>query len=103
VSVQVASSVLAERLPAICGSDTFTTVVSSTSMNVLDMTATAINQGLMSGRACGWELIVTEYDSSYIRFALLVIGFSEKLILRHSRFDARFVLRYFASCMLDAI
>jgi hypothetical protein len=72
-------------------------------MNVLDMTATAINHGLMSGRACGGELIVTGYDSSYIRFALLVIGFSEKLILREWRCDARFVLRYFASCMLDAI
>src|SRR5947209_8332284 len=41
VNVQVASSVLADRLPAICGSDTFTTVVSSTSMKVLDMTAIA--------------------------------------------------------------
>jgi len=72
-------------------------------MNVLDMTATAINQGLMSGRACGCELIVTGYDSSYIRFGLLVIGFSENLILRHWRFDASFVLLYFASCMFDAI
>src|ERR1700686_3997116 len=50
VSVQVASSVLADRLPAMCGNDTFTTVVSSTSMKVLDMTATAINHGLISGR-----------------------------------------------------
>ena len=48
VSVQVASSVLAERFPAICGRETFTTVVSSTSMNVLDITAIAINQGLTS-------------------------------------------------------
>jgi hypothetical protein len=38
VSVQVASSVLAERLPAMCGSETLTTVVSSTSMKMLDMT-----------------------------------------------------------------
>jgi hypothetical protein len=48
VSVQVASSVLAERLPAMCGSETLTTVVSSTSMKVLDMTAIAISQGLIS-------------------------------------------------------
>src|SRR5216684_508119 len=48
VSVQVASSVLAEGLPAMCCSDTLTTVVSSTSMKVLDMTATAISHGLMS-------------------------------------------------------
>jgi hypothetical protein len=54
VNVQVASSVLAERLPAICGSDTFTTVVSSTSMKVLDMTAIATSHGLISGIA--WEL-----------------------------------------------
>ena len=48
VSVHVASSVVAERLPAMCGSETLTTVVSSTSMNVLDMTAIAISQGLIS-------------------------------------------------------
>ena len=48
VSVQVASSLLAERLPAMCGSETLTTVVSSTSMKVLDMTAMAISQGLIS-------------------------------------------------------
>jgi hypothetical protein len=50
VSVHVASSVLAERLPAMCGSETLTTVVSSTSMKVLDMTMTAIaiSQGLIS-------------------------------------------------------
>ena len=48
VSVQVASSLLADKLPAICGKETLTTVVSSTSMNVLDMTAIAISQGLIS-------------------------------------------------------
>src|ERR1019366_9527860 len=48
VSVQVASSLLADKLPAMCGSETFTTVVSSTSINVLDMTAMAISHGLMS-------------------------------------------------------
>src|ERR1700691_2164580 len=47
VSVQVASSVVAERLPAMCGSETLTTVVSSTSMKVLDMTAMAMSQGLI--------------------------------------------------------
>src|ERR671922_2041699 len=54
VKVQVASSVVAERLPAICGSETLTTVVSSTSMKVLDMTAIAISQGLMSWEDSGW-------------------------------------------------
>ena len=48
VSVHVASSVVAERFPAMCGSETLTTVVSSTSMKVLDMTAIAISQGLIS-------------------------------------------------------
>ena len=48
VKVQVASSLLADKLPAICGSETLTTVVSSTSMKVLDMTAIAISQGLIS-------------------------------------------------------
>src|SRR5207253_10310471 len=46
VSAHVASSNDAEGLPAICGSDTFTTVVSSTSMKVANITETAINHGL---------------------------------------------------------
>src|SRR5436853_616583 len=54
VSVQVASSTVADRFPAICGSETFTTVVSSTSMKVLDMTATAISHGLISRGGSGF-------------------------------------------------
>src|SRR6185437_4901251 len=50
VSVHVASSMVADKLPAMCGSETFTTVVSNTSMKVLDITAIAISQGLI----CGW-------------------------------------------------
>src|SRR5437667_10909099 len=46
VSAQVDSSMVAERLPAMCGSETCPTVVSSTSMNVANMTATATIQGL---------------------------------------------------------
>src|SRR5579872_1142685 len=52
VSTQVASSMVADILPAMWGSDTLTTVVSSTSMNVLNMTATATIQGLIVGRSC---------------------------------------------------
>src|SRR5260370_27156895 len=47
VSAQVASSIDADRLPAMCGRDTFTTVVSSTSMNVANITDTAMSHGLM--------------------------------------------------------
>jgi hypothetical protein len=57
----VASSVLAEQLPAMCGRETLTTVVSSTSMKVLDVTAMAISQGLIS-----WEAVWL----AAIRFAL---------------------------------
>src|SRR5690242_10842787 len=46
VSAQVASSVVAAMLLAMCGSDTFTTVVSSTSMKVANMTAMATIHGL---------------------------------------------------------
>src|SRR5579872_5476136 len=60
VSAQAASSTLADRLPAICGSDTFTTVVSSTSMNVANMTAMAMIQGLTCGCGSGTRL----YDAS---------------------------------------
>src|SRR4051812_7056566 len=49
VSAQVASSIVDDRLPAMCGSDTFTTVVSSTSMNVANITEVAISHGLI-----GW-------------------------------------------------
>src|ERR1035438_5080156 len=51
VSAQAASSVLTERLPAMCGSDTLTTVVSGTAMRVANMTATATIHGLTWG--CG--------------------------------------------------
>ena len=47
VSTQVDSSTLAERLPAICGSATLATLVSSTSMNVASMTVMAMIHGLM--------------------------------------------------------
>src|SRR5437667_3113370 len=79
VKVQVASSTVDDRFPAMCGNDTFTTVVSSTSIKVLDMTAMAISQGLISGRACGLELIVLGYGSRYIRFDIPTLGFMEKL------------------------
>src|ERR1051326_7731189 len=46
VSAQVASSIVTDRLPAMCGSDTLTTVVSSTSMKVANITETAMIQGL---------------------------------------------------------
>src|SRR5438105_499936 len=45
VSAQVASSMVDDRLPAMWGSDTLTTVVSSTSMKVANMTDTATSQG----------------------------------------------------------
>ncbi len=47
VSAHAASSTLAERLPAMCGSETLTTVVSSTSIKVAHMTATATIHGLI--------------------------------------------------------
>src|SRR5258708_38574577 len=49
VSAHAASSVLTERLPAMCGRETLTTVVSSTSMKVANITATATIHGLMCG------------------------------------------------------
>ncbi len=50
---------VAERLPAMCGSETFTTVVSSTSMKVPNMTAMATIHGLTyRGVAAGGAAIV---------------------------------------------
>src|SRR5207244_9985081 len=45
VNAQVASSIVADRLPAMCGSDTLTTVVSSTSMKVANITEIAMIHG----------------------------------------------------------
>src|SRR5580658_6032655 len=47
VNTHVTSSTVAERFPAMCGRETFTTVVSSTSMKVQNITEMAIIQGLM--------------------------------------------------------
>src|SRR5262245_66595959 len=46
VNAHVASSVVADMLLAMCGSDTLTTVVSSTSMKVASMTAIVTIHGL---------------------------------------------------------
>src|SRR5439155_12655407 len=47
VSAQVDSSIVTDRLPAMCGSDTLTTVVSSTSMKVANITEIAMSHGLI--------------------------------------------------------
>ena len=47
---QVASSGVADRLPPMWGSATLATEVSSTSMNVPSMTASAMSHGLWLGR-----------------------------------------------------
>ncbi len=46
MSTQVDSSVVAERDPAMCGSETVATEVSSTSMKVASITDIAISQTL---------------------------------------------------------
>ena len=57
VNTQVASSTVAERLPAMCGRLTFTTVVSSTTMAALIMTAMATGQGFLIGWVLATESI----------------------------------------------
>jgi hypothetical protein len=46
-----------------CGSETLTTVVSSTSMNVLDITAIATSHGLSEGATCGLLAMVPSLDA----------------------------------------
>ena len=48
-----ASSLVAARLPAMWGSETLATEVSSTSMKVASMTDAAMTQGLAEGRQAG--------------------------------------------------
>src|SRR3989442_11746295 len=67
VRAQVASSVEADRLPAMCGSETFTTVVSSTSIKVPNITAMATIHGFTSGRPAGGEAVGTLADALMLR------------------------------------
>ena len=67
VSTHVASSIVAERLPAMCGSDTLTTVVSSTSMKVANITEIAMSQGLIDERGS----MIREITSSIILYFLV--------------------------------
>src|ERR1700728_2551278 len=53
VSTHVLSSTPADRFPAMCGRDTFATLVSSTSMNVAAITVMAINQGFTCATETG--------------------------------------------------
>ena len=72
MSAHVASSVVAAMLLAMCGSDTLTTVVSSTSMKVANMTARATIQGLtgvlMQGR---------EARPRRARYCVLTVGVTD--------------------------
>src|ERR1019366_2083538 len=60
VSTQVASSGVADRLPAMCGSATLATLVSSTSMKVASITVMATIHGLITGRNGITELLGVE-------------------------------------------
>ena len=66
VSTQVASSTVAERLPAMCGRLTFTTEVSSTSMVALDITAMATSHLRVSGRNITEFAISGQLPSDYL-------------------------------------
>ena len=52
------SSTLAERLPAMCGSDTLATLVSRTSMNVASITVAAISHGFISAVGPAYSAVV---------------------------------------------
>src|ERR1700704_2297743 len=60
VSTHVLSSVPAERLPAMCGSATLAMLVSSTSMNVASVTATAMIHGLTGDRHSAASFMVID-------------------------------------------
>src|SRR5215471_11861911 len=78
VSAQVASLGVEEREPAMCGSETLTTVVSSTSMKVLVMTVTATIQGFTTGAIFGLE-------GSGLEGSIGVIVFEVSPVRQHRR------------------
>src|SRR5208283_3960384 len=93
VSIQVASSVDADRLPAMCGSATFATLVSSTSMKVANITVKAMIHGLMcllgvqrlhlpgGVRQIGTRLVIA------VQRRNLVIVSARQFVLRVHHFD----------------
>src|SRR5262249_41264060 len=78
VSPHVASLIVADRSPAMCGSDTLTTVESSTTMNVLAITADATIHGLTRGGAAARVAIVLPgvhgHDGGHARAHLEIWG-----------------------------
>src|SRR6185295_19586060 len=69
----------AERLPAMCGSDTLTTVVSSTSMNVANMTAIATIHGLTVGCSDAMRLLRVDRRTDRHAGTQLVLGILTRL------------------------
>ena len=95
VSTQVASSTVAERLPAMCGRATLATLVSSTSMNVASIPVMAMihglmARGLMAGRVrmtvlLGVERLHLSDAARQIRARLIVAVQSADLIVAGTR------------------
>src|ERR1051326_6533941 len=65
VRTHVASSGVTERLPAMCCSETFTTVVSRTSMKVPSITEMAMIHGLIAAGARSVMTLLREYRGHY--------------------------------------
>src|SRR5262245_58995896 len=80
VSAHVASSIVTERLPAMCGSDTLTTVVSRTSMKVANITEMAMIHGLTVFIA-DWRSWIVDWE---VLFPKSTIQYSKS-----SRIDSR--------------
>src|ERR1019366_7859900 len=123
VSTQVASSGVADRLPAMCGSATLATLVSSTSMKVASITVMAMIHGLMTGRNGMTGLFGVERlhlaDAARQVGACLVIavkgrdlviagarqpvlGLNHFHIVGHTRLKTVAGLVHFLACQLDA-
>src|SRR5690349_3504921 len=87
VNTHVASSVVADIVLAMCGSDTLTTVVSSTSMNVANMTAIATIHGLtrrcsVIGRSA--RVNSGRHGHAGAQQVLCILSFIEHDLHRHS-------------------
>src|SRR5271155_114328 len=82
VSTHVASSTLEDKLPAMCGSATLATLVSSTSMKVASITVPAITQGLITGRAG-----VRNSTISVCKTAGIMLLRERKLLREYGGFD----------------
>src|SRR6266568_6617709 len=99
VNAQVASFGVEESDPAMCGSETLTTVVSSTSINVLVITVMATIHGLTTGMLLfGFVALIGVI--AFVAYGAFAVTSPLQSCHPEHRLLVRRILRFFSSTML---